>query len=919
MVPMKLRMALLWVLALVAGAGCGRPSPPAERSDAAEDAQPARFAAPAPTVPADAPGPPGPPLSVPLTFSTPVSGSYPISSGIPLPRAAVRSVAHLWLEDAGGRPVPAQFAPLSAWPDRSLKSVLVSIVASPAASTYTLRAGPGKPVTPTADPASGGDAPQAPKLTWSEERDRIIVTTGPTRLAIPTKRFGVFEQIWVDADQNGAFEDAEQLLSAPGDLFLINQDDGQEYRSSRDPRPRVKIEEAGPLRIVLSARGAMQAQSGATLTEFVVRLTACAGVETIQLDYTLVDPREEHDVDAKREGVALNVKGYGLRLPLKLDAPATGLFGGDPMQGHLAYGGPLVERQHLYQGGGFHYIDGKLRPFSFFYHGVAQGERAEGWVDASSQRAGLAAMVRHFWQQFPKELAIEQNTMIVYLHPPRANTDEGQELDPEPDPKRYTRRRTFYSPREGLAKTYQLLIHPHRGPGDAKALHALYETFQAMPRLISSPQWMSRSEAFGHLIETGHWSQGYDAHMMHDFYEPSIEAKRRGGGLAVLYGWRDYGDRLRPGWVDIWNGKRIPGFYNDTHVGARSFLAQYARTGDERWFELGEAATRHWMDIDVSHANRLGHWKRSGKYVGYGPGEAHMIKHEMVDHHCRNVHTGHAHISGLPDYYLLTGDARALEVLHEVGTWWANAVPDMYKVPTPKPHWAEAERDFAWPLFTLNEAYRATGEVKYLKAGAHLVQHLIGWWQQPADHYVNGTVVGRNDWRQGTGWWTMYPRQDNSPEPPKGKILFNGTNPWMAGPLISAVIQFHELDRDHHLVDDALTEEMLLQTMNYVVKYGWNADRGFFIYSEASRDIGGDMTLLAYPLAYLGQRVQAGGLEHPEWYDTASRWLPMAERAFRGWQSGAHGRTSSDGFYGYEFVHPPEFFTLMAEPEPGPR
>jgi hypothetical protein len=277
-------------------------------------------------------------------------------------------------------------------------------------------------------------------------------------------------------------------------------------------------------------------------------------------------------------------------------------------------------------------------------------------------------------------------------------------------------------------------------------------------------------------------------------------------------------------------GTSIPGFYNDTHVGAMGFFHQYLRTMDKRWYELAEIATRHFMDIDVAHCNRKGYWDQGNPAMAkLGPGEGHLSKHEIPDHADRNMHFGHAHVSGLPDYYLLTGDKRASEVMREMGDWWANMSPLAFPSSVDSMHSAEAERDYGWPLFAMEEIFRGTGDVKYLQAATQEVRHLLAWWKVPSNHYVNGKIAGRNDYRQGTGWWFMYPRCDNCPMDPlynqntnPWAILYNGTNPWMAGPLISNLSKFREYDADYKLVNDDEVKEMIMQTTNYVVKYGWN-------------------------------------------------------------------------------------------------
>ncbi len=893
---------LLSALTVIGFSGCGKSAP----SDAAQESSPAsqQHASSgttshllAPSAVADKP--PVSVTQVPLSLSRPVTTRWPVSSGVPFPRAAVTSLAHLQLKDAAGSVIPAQFAGLARWPDGSYKSVLVTFLADPGSEAFQLESDPAVAPSTPATPLQVADSPK-----------ELTVTTGPLRFTIGKDRFTLFRQAWADANADGQFTDNEAILTAPADIFLTDAKEGGTFRVSLDPHPRIEVEEAGPLRIVIRAAGSLHSDKGKKLTDYIIRLYAYAGQDTVQVDYSLVDTREERDVEAERSQLALAVSGYGIELPVKLPS-ATGLFAGE---GGQVFAGPSEGSPYLYQSGEMRYVDGSLQPFDFSFEGIAQGRKADGWMDLSNEQKGVAVIVRKFWQQFPKELAIDDGKMLVWLHPQRASGDRPDVRYPanHAEDNRYRRPNTFYFPREGGAKTYQMLLQFHKGPGQWATIRDLARTFDDPPRALASAAWYCQSGVFGDLLEAGPWSEGYEAWLHDGVYQRSIGDHLESGSLSVLFGWRDYGDRMRPGWAGVRDNVKIPGFYNDTHIGAHIYFIQYLRSLDPIWWDIGEMATRHWMDIDVSHANRLGYWKdHKGKPVGFGPGEAHVIKHEMIDHECRNLHGGHAHLSGLPDYYLLTGDRRALEVMREVGDWWSNAAPVLFGTPVGKPHWAEAERDYAWPLFTLNEAYRGTGDPKYHQAAAQIVKHLTEWWQTPSEHYVNGQLVGKNDWKQGTGWWYMYPRQDNSPEPPHGKTLYNGTNPWMAGPLIASVIHFMQDDKDYGLRDAALMQEMALQTMNFVVKYGWEADKWMFIYSEAARDTGGNANLIIYALAYLARVYKAGGLAHPEWYDTAPKWMDISLGFYDDWKAVKDRGTTDMGFYGYEMIFTPEFFTIM--------
>jgi hypothetical protein len=860
--------------------------------------------------------------NIPLNYASPPDIPFPVATGIPFPRGVLKSLNNLKIINNVGREIPAQFELLAKWPDQSLKDVLVILFAEPNAS-YILQFG------------TGINRPQYPSSFLSQDSATALeVSTGPLKVRFDKKNFSFFDQMWLDSNGNHQFEENEKILNRPGDIFIVDAHDNKEYRSSLFHNPKFVIEEKGPIRIVVRVSGKFQSQDGKNLLEIIDRFYFYNGTDYFTVDQTVVDTREEKDVEAKRDTLPLAIQSYGFRLPYQLGI-ATYAFGGEvgtaskpkkgeaPTQlGSSIYYGPLIRNAYLFQGGAFRY-KGALLPFEFGYNGVGQGKKAAGWMDVRGVKSGITLMVKDFWQQFPKELALENKQAMIYFHPPRATEPKADITNPRLDPatKLYVRPNTFYSPREGIAKTYQFLIHLNHGNKLTVRSDVLNHTYQTGPRLVAPASWYAQSKVYGDLLPAGPWSRGYDAFLFNEVYVPSVEKQKENGGLAILYGWRDFGDRLRPGWNGEYRGVKIPAFYNDTHVGANVYFVEYLRTLDNRWWDFAEKASRHWMDIDVSHSNRKGYWQENKKYVSFGPGEGHLIKHDVGDHSSRNIHWGHAHVSGLPNYYFLTGDRRALEVLREVGDWWIKAVPVFYPLPIKNPHVAEAERDYAWPLYVLNEAYRTTGDARYFKAATHLMQHLIAWWQTPSDHYLNGKKIGHNDWKKGTGWWHMWPRMDNSPDPPRGKILNNGTNPWMAGPLISQVMEYYEHNKDVNAIDNKLVLEMAMQTMNYVVKYGYEESKKwknypYFVYAETARETDGGANFIIPPLAKLGKLYAEGKItEHREWYDTAPRWLSIADRKFQDWKISKPRSTTSAGFYGYEVLFPADFWANMVDAE----
>lgn len=837
-------------------------------------------------------------LKVPSTGAN--LNSFPVKSGIPFPVGAVSSINNLRLESLSGIEVPAQFKSLALWPDGSIKSALTVFNTPLLAVTeleYNLRYGPGI----TRSNYNTG-------LTVKDLGSTIEVENASIKANFDKNKFTFIDQLWVDLDNNGLFEDGERQLSAPGDIYLINAFNSQEYRASSYSTTNYTIEESGPVRVVVKAEGSLQAASGEQLTDFKVWFNFFENSPYVEIEYTLVDTRPEQNVNSVGPDLALSVTEYGLELPMNLSGAAYS-FGGE---NGVEYSGAVSGEHYLFQDGLLNYVDKSFRDISTSYSGEGNGAKAPGWMYVEDSGGGFGAMVRYFWQQFPKEFNVDSNGVKIKLHPSRATGGNPDLQYPSlsTDDNRYIRPNTFYSPREGMAKTYNVVLY-FGEQGSKNVVKQSNEAVQVnYPLLGTSAQWYADSGVFGYTLPAGTWSEGYDVNLITSVYERSVQECRDQGCLAFLYGWRDFGDRMRPGWEFFKDSVGFAGFYVGTHIGGVNFMSQYIRTLDTRWWELAENESRFYADIGISHATR------SGYPTSNGPGEPHNIKHDVNDHTSRNLHAGHSQISALPDYYLLTGDPRIKEVLDEEGSWFTNYFQGRFPLPVPEPHTSETGRDFGWPIFVMNELYRGTGNVAYLESSARAVEHLVGWWQQESQHLLNGEVLGTNDWTQGTGYWYSFPKCDNCSNGT------NGTQPWMDSPMLSQTIKFLEYSKPYNYfgLDKALIEEMLLQNMNYIYKWGFDPDpnnpgEGIWVYSEERRYSGGGSFQLLYSMAYLWDLYRTGGGMNSAWYDTADDWLFYIDKQFQNWKEVRYRGNTASGWYGYEFFVPTDFFRLMYDLE----
>jgi hypothetical protein len=168
--------------------------------------------------------------------------------------------------------------------------------------------------------------------------------------------------------------------------------------------------------------------------------------------------------------------------------------------------------------------------------------------------------------------------------------------------------------------------------------------------------------------------------------------------LGHWYGFFDWGD-VRAAWeesADDWRFHGRWGWCNSEWDPRHAVWLQFARTGEPRYFALGEAMTRHSVDVDTCHDHPFRPYLVGGCF-------RHSVNH-FGDEPCAS----HTFVDNWVDYYYLTGDLRTFEVLKEAGAFFLR-----YR-------WCEdatfsfSLRSIANVLRGLLHIYEATGEDRYL-------------------------------------------------------------------------------------------------------------------------------------------------------------------------------------------------------------
>ena len=302
------------------------------------------------------------------------------------------------------------------------------------------------------------------------------------------------------------------------------------------------------------------------------------------------------------------------------------------------------------------------------------------WVCWETDQGGLCVAFRDFLPNFPKRLTARSSSLLV-------------ELLPEGAPPL-----TIY---RGVAKTHRMCLIPYRS-FDAERLSSRARLFQTPPRLLPAPQRFHASRCFGDMF----------CPPRRDAY-PRFEAlikdmlELRPNGIGMM----DYGDEPDEGYFHQNRGLGDLVWSNNEYDVVHLLFTEYARTGARRFFEMGEAAALHWMDVDIIH-HHPDPMARGGHCT-------HTAEHRCGDF----VTPSHERLLGLLDYHFLTGSERALRLAVGIGE---NVVRhctegrlkdiDSYQM-----------RELGWALYDLVWIYRATGEPRFLSTAESVLAVLRKW------------------------------------------------------------------------------------------------------------------------------------------------------------------------------------------------
>ncbi len=584
---------------------------------------------------------------------------WPAGLGFPFAKGELRDLAALAVFSPRGDALPLQAKVLSRWPDGSIRWAHVLFLADLERQKVDLWRLEWNGAGPAPSPAA--------KVTAKEIRGAIEVETGSLRVRIPVSGARLFDSVRVGG--------REMLDPGRPAAFVLTTPGGKAFSSAFRNKDRAAVEESGPLRAIVRIEGRHASAAGETLFDYVIRLTFHAGQSWFETEYGFID-READEWTA--------VSSVTLEIPLALSSPP---FAGTTSEYKIDKFYEFEEPFSIYSGRQDFF--GVFAGATMFrsdgtevsHPGYESEARARWWADSSSAERGLTVAVQDMSQNFPKEIRVAADRVLVDFYPGR-----------EKEPLRV---------HQGWRKTHTALLYFHERGAKAAGSRELCFRWQA-PVIPWSPRHIE-SGLVGDILPY--------SPVKYPMIERSLRQGFVGYESGVGRGLVDYGDTMGPG-----TGERGNFMQNNAYDTPWVAFLLFLRSGERRYWQRARAAALHTADIDIVH-----HSTRTPVEVGgiriHGPNHVQYDAEAIAG---SSVAPNHEWVEGLLMAYHLTGEGRYLEHARGVAEHLLRAVGAGWILPPYNAKWNGA-RNLAWPLLALTVVHDETGEAAFAEGARKIV------------------------------------------------------------------------------------------------------------------------------------------------------------------------------------------------------
>lgn len=607
-----------------------------------------------------------------------------VTTGVPLLPGQVTDLGRLALLDEAGQPVLCQFRDLASWRgDRSLRWVLLDFKASNSGwgvKRFTL--------------TDAGNGPTASPLKAIANEDALVVTTGPAQFTISRKKFNLFDRVRLDVNGDGEFADNEEVVSPSADHGSVVTDTFGEKYFSGEGTTEVKVEESGPVRICIVARGTHKARGGQGyalgMYGFEIRMHFIAGLNLVKLDALITNngptcngsPTFEDfslvsKVNVGRSGRIAKI--YGVT-PVDIsvaDNQAALIYqdsgGSENWKIHAGMNGDIKDLPSFRGYRIVHKADGKEEI-------LHQGDHARGVTGFGDDRFGVVIAPNYFWQLFPKAVEAKgDGTVRVGILPGEYKgahwVEDASAAGQVVWMHFYATKQKPQFPADPQGKPWPHCIddlYKDRQMARCQNEHyaacgALADIGPYLPILASKP---AEGQIDNEPISVAAGDFPLEVTERRFFMTDYLKGN--------AYGWQVFGCR----WEEF--AGHSP--WNYEPIGSSYFLFNYINTGGLRTLEYGLRRfkqfrdvraykidgtdlwnCRNWAEFAANNVaeewcSRKSHWPRGEEVTKYSAG-----KYSRAGWFGPNPE--HANLDDLYDLYCLTGDTRAYEGMRNIAAY----------------------------------------------------------------------------------------------------------------------------------------------------------------------------------------------------------------------------------------------------------
>jgi len=606
--------------------------------------------------------------------------NWPVSRGIPLPEGAVENVRSLALKDAKGNLVPRQVRPLATWPDGSVMFAHLAWqcdVAHDEPAHFTLE-------------LSGGESSPQPNRPVKVKRGSGMVEIENGRLRAVISREANAPALSLELDGKLIFDDTLEIWTTD-----IN---GIEHRGTLTGPESISVIENGPVVAVVEIKGRHFSKRNTAFLDYVLRFRLDAERPVLLLSHQFINMGDEP------EGVA--VGEIGLRLPEFSGERVTrevvrSLSGSDDFNGYVELQGKadvsisssgmkIAETAELH-------VDTSKMP-SYLAKAI---NIVDQWIGIRSRYWSAVTFIREAIENHPKRLVSDGNRMEYHIWPKGA---EVQNL------------------RQGMARTHHIELVFFDESAVTGEFHRYFEQTKVPANVVVPFEWYQECKVFG-MENTLPWMPK-EYPLVEGTFVTTIE---RGWATGML----NYGDDPDSGYSASYSNLGVTQqtvWINNEHDFTSQAMIQYWRTGRPKALRSARVCAEHQIDVDFVRKSD-DEWK-----VGGIPAHCHL-------HTTSAVYPSHTWTEGLLQYYLTSGDDRALEVAKSLGRNLCKYVEERYVV-------LETEsRMEGWALIALDALIEVTRDEQCLKAAKKIESKIreiverLGGYDCASMGYGTGTVL----------------------------------------------------------------------------------------------------------------------------------------------------------------------------------